>query len=38
MNKTSKILVQANICYQYLIKDIIKFTNNIPVKFDLFIF
>ena len=38
MNKTSKILVQANIYKKYLIKDIIKFTNNIPVKFDLFIF
>jgi lipopolysaccharide biosynthesis protein len=38
MNKTSKILVQANMYKKYLIKDIIKFTNNIPVKFDLFIF
>jgi len=38
MNKTSKILIQANILYENLINDIIKFTNNIPVKFDLFIF
>ena len=37
MNKISKILVQANIYYENLINDIIKFTNNIPVKFDLFI-
>ena len=37
MNKTSKVLVQANIRYENFIKDIIKFTNNIPVKFDLFI-
>lgn len=37
MNKTSKILVQANLYYENLINDIIKFTNNIPVKFDLYI-
>ena len=37
MNKSSKILVQVNLYYENLINDIIKFTNNIPVKFDLFI-
>ncbi len=37
LNITSKILVQAHIDYYNLVKDIIKFTNNIPVKFDLFI-
>ena len=37
IKNTSKILVQANIYYENLIKKIIKFTNNIPVKFDLFI-
>lgn len=36
-NNTSIILVQAHIDKEHLIKDIIKFTNNIPVKFDLFI-
>lgn len=30
MNKTCKILVQANIYYENLINDIIKFSNNIP--------
>ena len=34
LNKTRIILVQINICYENLIKNII---NNIPVKFDLFI-
>ena len=37
MNKSSKILVQVNLYYENLINDIIKFTNNIPVKFDLYI-
>ena len=37
LNITSKILVQAHLDYYNLVKDIIKFTNNIPVKFDLFI-
>ena len=37
LNVTSKILVQAHINYDHLIEEIIKFTNNIPVKFDLFI-
>lgn len=37
LNITSKILVQAHISYYNLIKDIIEFTNNIPIKFDLFI-
>ena len=38
-NNTSKILVQAHIhnLNLNLIKNIIKFTNNIPVKFDIFI-
>jgi hypothetical protein len=36
-NNTSIILVQTHIDKEHLIKDIIKFTNNIPVKFDLFI-
>lgn len=37
MNITSKILVQVHIDHNNLIKEIIEFTNNIPVKFDLFI-
>ena len=34
---TSKILVQAHIDKENLINDIIELTNNIPIKFDLFI-
>lgn len=37
LNITSIILVQAHIDKEILIKDIIKFTNNIPIKYDLFI-
>ena len=37
LNITSKILVQAHIYDENLTEDIIKFTNNIPIKFDLFI-
>jgi len=36
-NVNDKILVQAHLNYDYLIEEIINFTNNIPVKFDLFI-
>ena len=37
INNSSKIAIQAHLFYQDLIFDIINITNNIPVKFDLFI-
>ena len=37
INNNSKIAIQAHLFYEDLIFDIINITNNIPVKFDLFI-
>ena len=37
LNNNSKIAIQAHLFYEDLIFDIINITNNIPVKFDLFI-
>ena len=37
LNNICKVAVQAHIYYEDLIKDIINKTNNIPIKFDLFI-
>ena len=37
LNDKCKIAVQAHIYYEDLIEDIINKTNNIPVKFDLYI-
>ena len=36
-NKSSKIAIQAHVYYENLIYEIVQKTNNIPVKFDLFI-
>lgn len=37
LNNNSNIAVQAHIYYEQLINDIINKTNNIPIKFDLYI-
>ena len=37
LNDICSIAIQAHVFYEDLINEIIKFTNNIPVKFDLFI-
>ena len=37
LNNKSKIAVQIHLFYDDLIKDIIKRTNNIPIKFDLYV-
>ena len=37
LTTVSKIVIQAHVYYEDLIKDIVNYTNNIPVKFDLFI-
>ena len=36
-NLTNKIAIQAHVYYEDLIDQIIEKTNNIPIKFDLFI-
>jgi len=35
--KSSNLAIQVHIYYAHLIKEIINQTNNIPIKFDLFI-
>ena len=37
LNDNSYLAIQAHVFYEDLINEIIKFTNNIPVKFDLYI-
>ena len=37
LKEITKIVLQVHIIYDYLINEIINITNNIPVKFDLFI-
>ena len=37
LTTVSKIVIQAHVYYEDLIKDVVNYTNNIPVKFDLFI-
>ena len=37
LNESKKIAIQAHVFYEDLISEIIEKTNNIPVKFDLFI-
>ena len=37
LNESTKILIQVHLFYEDLFKEIINITNNIPVKYDLFI-